>query len=400
MMNCPPITYLCKSPGNGDSHWRVVRPSIRLREAGVDTDVCWLDDDMMPTGPVAGRVVVLHQTIVDGGLHAARAWVARLKAAGALAVVYETDDDELTGANIDHLAATHPISASDRAALEARRLARIDTLRACDGATVSTEPLAEVVRRYTDRPVITVPNAIDVDWFRARLAPRAQRADHLTIGWAGWRRPDADLEPMAEAWARIAARYPDVRFVVAGHQADAIYRQDIPLDRIIRLPVAPLDEYPRLHQVDIGCCAVADTPFSRCKSPIKAWEYALAGAVVVGTPTLYGPTINNAILGRFGLLANTADEWESALRWFIEKPGERAWCQRRFSQHVERDLSLRANLHRWADAYREIVASAGRPGEEHLNWCRGCGADRPCESVTACEQGAAERSVKVPVGGR
>jgi glycosyltransferase involved in cell wall biosynthesis len=195
---------------------------------------------MMPTAPVAGRVVVLQRVIVGGSEDAARIWVQRLRDAGALAVVFEIDDDELTGANIDHLAATQPISQADRAELERQREALILTLRACDGATVSTDPLADVVRRYTDRPVVTVPNAIDVEWFRNRLAPRAAWAEYLTIGWAGWRRPDADLVPMAEAWARIARRYPDVRFVVAGHQPDVIYRQDIDLDRIIRLPIAPL----------------------------------------------------------------------------------------------------------------------------------------------------------------
>jgi glycosyltransferase involved in cell wall biosynthesis len=274
-MQSHPITYLCKTPHHGDAHWRIVRPYVRLKEAGVDARICWLGPDDMPTMPVAGRVVVVQRVIVSGDVDAARAWVDRLHAAGALAVVMELDDDELTGSNIDHLAATHPLSTADRAELERQRRGLVAMTAVCDGVTVSVEPLAEVARRYTDRPVIVCPNAIDVDWFKERLAPQSIDPEHLTIGWAGWRRPDADLEPMAEAWARIAARYPDVRFVVAGHQPDIIYAQDIPLDRIIRRPIAPLDEYPQLHQVDIGCCAVADSPFSRCKSPIKAWEYAL-----------------------------------------------------------------------------------------------------------------------------
>jgi hypothetical protein len=111
---------------------------------------------------------------------------------------------------------------------------------------------------------------------------------------------------MAEAWARIAQRYPDVRFVVAGHQPDVIYRQDIPLDRIIRLPIAPLDQYPTMHQVTIGCCAVADSPFSRCKTPIKLWEYTLAGAAVVATPMLY----TDCMIPWHHAVAETTDQWE------------------------------------------------------------------------------------------
>jgi glycosyltransferase involved in cell wall biosynthesis len=356
-MDCPPVLFICQNTAAGDAHWRVNRPMVRLKEAGVDARVCWLDGDQMPVQSVAGRVVVLSQVAAEGGLAAARAWTDRLRAAGAAAVVYDTDDDELTGANIDHLAATQPLGASDRAELEHQRRGRIDTLRACDGATVTTEPLAEVVRSYTDRPVIVVPNAIDVDWFRARLPERAPWADHPTIGWAGWRRPDADLEPMAEAWARIARRHPDVRFVIAGHQADVIYRQDIDLDRIIRVPIAPLDRYPVMHQVNIGCAAVADSPFSRCKTPIKLFEFALAGAAVVATKALYGPEMEHA--GYY--FVESADHWEEVLSGLVVDRWSRVRRAAGLAQHVLTEHTLAANLHRWADAYAEIAASVGVP---------------------------------------
>lgn len=355
-MKCPPVLYLCQRPSHADAHWRFVRPYVRLKEAGVDARICWLGSDDMPTQPVAGCVVVLQRVIVEGGQAVADAWADRLKRAGALAVVSELDDDELTGANIDHYQATQPLSQMARAELERQRQGIEWSLRASDGVTVSTAPLAQVVRRYTNRPIITVPNAIDVDWFKARLVPRAPWVDHLTIGWAGWRRPDADLAPMAEAWARIARRYPGVRFVVAGHQADVIYRQDIPLDRIIRVPIAPLDEYPVMHQVDIGCCAVADSPFSRCKSPIKAWEYALAGAAVVGTDLLYGDDLDHG-----GYTAATADDWEHVLSFLIDRPDVRAMDAGDLRSHVERHHGLVGNLHRWVDAYAEFVASARVP---------------------------------------
>lgn len=353
------VVAISNKPEHGDYHWRLGRPYARLHEVGVDARLSWLDDDQMPTAPIAGRVVVLQRVTVQGdGPEYARAWTDRLRAAGALAIVYELDDDELTGAEEEHIAATLPIGEAERAALATTRQALLWTLAACDGATVSTGPLAAVVRRYTNRPVIVVPNALDITWFRERLVPRAPWAEYLTIGWAGWRRPDADLEPMAIAWSRIAARYPDVRFVVAGHQADVIYRQPIDLDRIIRIPISPLDEYPAMYQVDIGCCAVADTPFSRCKSPIKAWEYALAGAALVWTPTLYGDCLVNGV---DGYQAETADAWEWALSALAEHADLRRWCAKAARRHVLTEHTLRGNLHRWIDAYIEIVASVRVP---------------------------------------
>lgn len=288
-MSCPPVLAICNKQSHGDAWWRLVAPFNRLREAGVDAAICWLDETDMPTLPVSGRVVVLQRVIVRGSSAAdMQAWTDRLRAAGALAVVFELDDDELTGANVEHMDAIEPLTTADRAELERQRQALLWTLQACDGATVSTEPLAEVVRRYTDKPVVVVENAIDVEWFRARLDPRPEWSEHLTIGWTGWRRPDADLVPMAEAWARIAKRYPEVRFVVGGHQPDILYAQDIPLDRFIWLPITGIDGYPRMMQVDIGCCAVADSPFSRCKCVHFGMRIATnrgvleAGAIVPG----------------------------------------------------------------------------------------------------------------------
>jgi len=70
------------------------------------------------------------------------------------------------------------------------------------------------VREFTDKPVVVVPNAIDIAWWR-----RVQRLGHkitpgLTIGWTGGSRPDRDIEQMVVAWGRIAARFPEVHFLV------------------------------------------------------------------------------------------------------------------------------------------------------------------------------------------
>lgn len=356
-MDTLPILAICNKETHGDAHWRIVRPFARLRERGVDAQICWLGPDRLPTLPVEGRVVVLQRVIVSGdSFEATRTWTDHLRAAGARALVFEIDDDEISGADEAHMDQIEPLTRADREELARRRQATIWMLQACDGATVSTEPLAEVVRRYTDRPVITVPNAIDEPWFRERLDPRPAWAEHPTIGWAGWRRPDADLAPVAEAWERIARRYPDVRFVVGGHQSDVIYARDIPLDRIIRLPISDLDGYPRMHQVSIGCCSVADSPFARCKTPIKAWEYGLAGAALVYSKTLYGDCLTDWV---DGYQAESADEWEERLGRLVEYEDHRREKAAMLLDHVEGEHTLAGNLDTWVRAYAGIAESVG-----------------------------------------
>ena len=350
---------------HADAFWRVVAPFRRLRESGIDAEVCWLDADEMPTRPVAGRIVVLQRVVVKGGEQASvRAWVDRLREAGALAVVFEMDDDVISPAYLEYLEACGGLELVRRARLMEERQALEWAMQACDAVTVSTPPLAEVVRRYTSAPVHIVPNAIDAEWFAARLARSPVWSDRLTIGWAGGRRPEADLEPMAVAWGRIARRYPDVRFLVAGWQPDCIYREVEDIDRIIRVPWADLDEWPRSMQVDIGCCPLADTPFNRCKSPIKAWEYALAGAAVVASPTVYGDwlgefTYDGANRSFFAALASTADEWERELSALIDDYPAVVNRAHMLAREVRRSYSLTGNLDRWVTAYAAIAESVG-----------------------------------------
>lgn len=372
-MSCPPLLAL-SNPNrkeHADFWWRLDRPFARLREAGMVADVCWLGDDEMPTISPDGRVVVLQRTsfvTVDPGTGTistsrdqVRAWIARLRAAGALAVIADMDDDTVSPAYLRWLNASGGLDLVKRERLVTEQEAWRHVVASVDAMTVSTEPLAEVVRRYTDAPVHVVPNAIDVDWFRERLAPRPEWADLLTIGWAGGRRPDADLEPMAVAWGRIARRYPDVRFVVAGWQPDVIYREVEDIDRIIRVPWQALETYPTAYQVDIGCCPLADTPFNRCKSPIKAWEYALAGAVVIASPTVYGPFIDHRDEGCRGFLATSADDWEREIAYFIDDASERTTINGWAVEAVEEFHPLADSLSDWVCAYSEIATGMGVP---------------------------------------
>lgn len=268
-----------------------------------------------------------------------------------LAVIMETDDDLYSPEISKRIQqTTEPDQTIEE--LERKRLDRLAALRLCDGVTASSRRLATVLRTLVDTPVAVVPNAIDIRWFRT-VVKRAERiVPGLTVGWAGGARPEDDLEPMARAWGQIAQRHPEVTFVVAGHQPDIIGRY-LPSHRVKRLAWLPVEAYPlNLRQIDIACCAVSDTPFNRCKTPIKAWEATLAGSTVVATPTLYGQTITD---GADGLLAETAAEWEAAIERLI---ADRAYAKRlRLEQRrrIAQEHSLERECWRWPLAWQTIV---------------------------------------------
>jgi glycosyltransferase involved in cell wall biosynthesis len=350
------ILSLIKGPDWVPDQWRTIEPFHRLRQAGINARYAWGDDDQwLPTDPESTVLVMGRQTATDEAT--VDRWFAERRP-NVRAIVYECDDLIFDERMLEHLQLSDFMQGeTPEQILHEARMARYFAQQ-CDGVTASSEHLAERIRRFTDKPVICVPNAIDVRNFRARMAYRAPWADHLTIGWSGGRRPERDIVPMAQAWGRIARRYPSVRFVVAAPVTPDVFYREIEDDsRIIRLPWLSWHDYPVAYQTDIGCCSVADTVFSRCKTPIKAMEYAVAGAAVVATPTLY----NDVVFG-YGLLATTADEWETALVFYIEHADERRLMARELATEVERRYSLDVNLYRWTDAYRAIVKSmAGVP---------------------------------------
>jgi hypothetical protein len=345
---------LIQSGESAGDQWRLVRPLLRLRQAGTEARCCTLETlALEPTDPE--RTVLLARAVTGTSREAIDRWLDTMRKR-VRAVVFEVDDLLWSEDLIAHLEGAGYDTGKGPAVLRAEgEMARYMMARS-DGVIVSSDPLAELVRAFVSCPVVVVPNAIDLRWFRCQMSHRPPWHDRLTIGWAGGRRPDADIAPMAEAWGRIARRYPEVSFVLgASLVPDPFYRAIEDTDRIIRLPWLAWDEYPLVHQVDIGCCAVADTPFSRCKTPIKAWEYAAAGAAVVATPVLYGECVDGAIP------ENTPDWWEIALAAHIDVAANR-WLNTQWAQvHVEQNHALDTQCTRWLEAVETILAGAGVP---------------------------------------
>ena len=340
---------------NGPNLWRVLQPITALERAGYPAGWDFKSASML--GLVAPHVDgYLLPRISWPATHrsTAEAWFDSILRQGKF-TVYDMDDDILTSQETHRRVELDWTEGKTFEQLEGERFQRIWALQQCDGVTVTTQRLATIVRSYTDKPVIVVPNSIDIPWFRGVVQQTKRQIPGLTIGWAGGRRHNRDVAQMAEAWGGIAKRYPDVTFVVQGHQPEII-SEYVPDNRIIRLPWMKAEMYPSgIAQVDIGCCAVADTPFNRAKSNIKAMEYAVAGAAVVASPTLYSDLIEDI---KSGYIARDAAEWEGSIAAFIEHPALRAMMARRLLKTVERKHSLAGNLWKWPAAWSQIAEAA------------------------------------------
>jgi glycosyltransferase involved in cell wall biosynthesis len=335
---------------DGCSAWRIFQPFAELQRRGYPAEWDYLHN-AGHVYPLAARM----DAVILPRLHwppeeRARGdrFLAALHNAG-LAVIYEVDDDMFSEDFHRRLVDVHGKPHRDADDI---RESIFHTLRGADGVTVSSQRLATIVRQHTERPVEVVPNAIDLPWFRAVQARAERQGGGLTIGWAGGIRPDSDVAMMAEAWGRIAARFPAVMFVVIGHQPPVI-AEHVPAERVRAVPWMPVEEYPLgMAHIDIGCCPLADTAFNRAKTFIKAMEYAAGGAAVVASPTVYGQLITH---GRDGFLCETAGEWEAALARLVTSANVRRGMARRLAVKVEREHALEKTVLRWPVAWTRIV---------------------------------------------
>lgn len=335
---------------DGCNMWRCIQPVEELyrqgyRNAGWD----YMDNPLLEYVWRTYDAVILPRRFWEPEDEAAENnWFSLMHGAGK-AVIYEIDDDLFSDDLIKRLVDIHGKT------LERARTIRDATIRAlrkADGVTVSSEYLAVVIGQYTDKPIKVVPNFIDLRWFRGMKAANKRWIPPLTIGWAGGIRPDADVEQMAIAWGRIAERFPEVTFVIQGHQAQIIF-DHVPEDRVKSIPWMPIDEYPAgMLNIDIGCCPLANTPFNRSKTYIKAMEYAALGAAVVASPTVYQQVIDD---GRDGFIAENADEWETALADLVSSANRRKRMAQALERKVAQHHSLEGNAWRWQAAWAEIV---------------------------------------------
>jgi glycosyltransferase involved in cell wall biosynthesis len=340
---------------SGCSLWRAWQPARFLRLHGYPCDWVHVRDPSLINVPLEGYEAIVLCRLAWHRTDRKRAgrWLDTLRRQGRR-VFFEADDDLFTPFMTEQqLGRINP--EKSRQELEADRAAALWALERCDGVTVSTQYLASTVRRYTSAPVEVVPNAVDAEWFLARQRGVPRPCPNVTVGWAGGNRPDADLEEMAVAWGRIARRYPEVMFVVFGHQPPVISRH-VPDERVIRISWLPMQEYPRgMVGIDVGCCPLAETPFNRSKTPIKAWELALSGAAVVASPTVYGKVIADE--GN-GFLAANADAWESCLEYLVGRPAWRGLAAENLKRDVLERWSLKANYWRWPAAWHRLMQRA------------------------------------------
>lgn len=263
-----------------------------------------------------------------------------LERAGDVRRVFEIDDDLL---NVD------PWSGAARAFYnDARLRARLlENMRSADAITVSTPYLAEVIRREcgVSAPVHVLPNCLEAAVFDL---PPVVQAGPMTIGWAGSDTHAGDFEYVRSALRRFFTRHQGVGFTSMGvdyrHIVGAPWGELRPWTPIWD---DPLGYYRRLDW-QVGLAPLAPTQFNRCKSALKALEYAARGIVVIASDIEpYRTFVQHGVTG---LLVRRDHEWLEHLQLLAAYPGLRRELAASAREQA-REWIIDRHAEKWEQAY-------------------------------------------------
>ena len=354
------ILFLSGRTG-GAMRYRCDHQTESLRLAGCAAESADVDDIDLAEVLPRFQAFVLHRVAMTDELGD---FIAQARAQGK-PVIFETDDLVFLPDMAPHLAALELMSTDERASYLDEMASIRETLLACDAATVSTPALAEWVKPLREL-VAVAPNLVNMEMVErsnhalAERAKRAARADAATTTspiviayFSGSPTHDRDFIEAQDAVLWALDHYPEVEFLLAGPLTlDAQF--DRFGARVRREPFRPWPELPVLYaDVSINLAPLErDNPFTESKSCVKYLEAGLVGVPTIASPRqdfvrVIEPGVN-------GLLADSPEAWQAALRQLIESEDARRAMGERARADVRAHHTTRAQALATSAIYRDL----------------------------------------------
>jgi glycosyltransferase involved in cell wall biosynthesis len=293
---------------------------------------------IIPTDPQVERLDLLAAQRPNG-TEIARLWRRWHTMAQGPALVYEVDD-----------LVTDPDPAALPNWLPATvRETALDCLQLADLVTCSTPFLAERLVEHTDAPVAVLPNLIHEDL----LAMTRPASGHhgVTVGWAG------GLSHLRD-WTTIT---DPLQAALSGRAAELhlIGWDFSPLVRGVPARFTPFQaniwDYYQAIDFDLAVIPLADRPFGRARSWIKALELAALGVPVVAADL--EPYRDMVVDGVTGYLCSTPGQWASRVRDLVCDPQARAEMGAKAREHAAA-YTIQQGWDGWAAAYQVAIDRA------------------------------------------
>lgn len=232
-----------------------------------------------------------------------------------------------------------------------RRQETLDAVAHCaetaDLVTVTTEPLAQVMREYNGNVAI-LPNHVP-GWLCDHDRDRRARP---VVGWQGGASHGADIGLVAQPVRRFLERFPGWD----AHLMGTDYRPTIRHERVMFSPWVNVGDEPERYyrgiDFDIGLAPLTPGVFNRSKSAIKALEYAALGIPVIASDI--EPYRDFVVHGVTGFLVRYDHEWLKYLGELAADDGLRESMGAKAREHA-RGWVIDDGWKLWQKAYEGVL---------------------------------------------
>lgn len=329
------------APVAGATHWYRIREPLRaLANLGHTTEFGELFDD---------RVVGRADTIVTHILHdelGSQAW-EYLADAGQHRLIYDIDDNLWS----------YPEGTEHHDYWTPERTERVEhNLQLAHLVTTPSPMLADVLAfgvGVDPDKIAYLPNYVPA-WL---LDLKRTTPEQFTLGWQGapQRLHQLDLDIIQVELFTFLDKCSDARLLFFGQPHELAGAGSF-ADRIGFVPWTPIvpDYYRSLYRMTVGMAPLASSPFTDCKSAVRAAEYHALGipAVYSDAPPYRGWVQDQ----RTGYLANYLKDWRRRLIKLYNRPELVEHISEK-ARALGAEWTIEGNIWKWATAYRDV-----RPG--------------------------------------
>lgn len=319
----------------GCGWYRIALPFGELRKHGVETT--WAS--RMHSDHWESDIIVAQRTCLPGPT---KGYQRIAKHRGKRPVlVFELDDDLWSIDRSNRISSGFYSEPEIRANL-------VENIRMADAVTVSTEPLAAIVRRWNSN-VTVLPNTVPAEILQWQ--PGHYR-DRTTIGWQGSPTHDGDWF-MPSVHIKTAFERLSVGRSLEMHTVGDIPKHFPEVHPHRHSPwQEDVHAYYRLLDWHVALAPLADTPFNRAKSDIRVLEAAALGfPVVASAVAAYEDSVQH---GQTGFLVRTHGEWFKYLSQLINDPHLRAHMSSSARQWAAK-RAVDVVAEKWLAVYNALV---------------------------------------------
>jgi glycosyltransferase involved in cell wall biosynthesis len=224
-----------------------------------------------------------------------------------------------------------------------------EIVKHCAGVIAGNGYLAEHYSNLGAK-VWLVPTSIDTDIWKP--AP-ARNGGKWTIGWTGSWANLKFLDVIEEPLADFLAGHSDCRLLVVCDRPPSFKK--LPPDSWQFVPWSMENEVSLVQQMDVGLMPLENSEWAQGKCGFKMLSY-----MAVGLPVIVSPVgVNAEILarGELGFAARSPGDWHEALEHLYGARQAGAEMGATGRRVVEEHYSVRTNIVKLADIFREVSDS-------------------------------------------